>query len=148
LEKAKALDRCKGARRAPSSSSEFVGTVTRSTWPVALPVRSCLAQGEPKTFKTHQRLSKLSTWTSSCNVGTITIIICGYCDCLFTTILSLSKLKKWQQFSLLKSSKIPLHPPFPMGEKAEGIFPRIPQNTPPFEKGRTGGISGKAVSKR
>jgi hypothetical protein len=42
----------------------------------------------------------------------------------------------------LRSRKILLHPPFPKGEKVEGIFQRIPQSSPPFEKGRTGGISG------
>jgi hypothetical protein len=30
----------------------------------------------------------------------------------------------------------------------EGILHRIPESSPPFEKGRTGGISGKAFSKR
>jgi hypothetical protein len=38
--------------------------------------------------------------------------------------------------------------PFSKGEKAEGILHRIPQSSPPFEKGRTGGMSGKAFSKR
>jgi hypothetical protein len=40
------------------------------------------------------------------------------------------------QFSLLKSSKILLHPPFSKGEKAEGIFHRIPKKALlPLKKG-------------
>jgi hypothetical protein len=54
---------------------------------------------------------------------------------------------KMALLSLLQSRQIPLHPPFPKGEKVEGILHRIPQSSPPFEKGRTGGISGKAFSK-
>jgi hypothetical protein len=44
----------------------------------------------------------------------------------------------------LESLKIPL--PFPKGEKPE--FPiGFAKSSPPFEKGRTGRISGKAFSK-
>jgi hypothetical protein len=43
----------------------------------------------------------------------------------------------------LKSRKIPL---FQRDEGESSI--EIPKGSPPFEKGRTGGISGKAFSKR
>jgi hypothetical protein len=36
--------------------------------------------------------------------------------------------------------------PFSKGEKMKGILPRAPKNSPPLEKGRSGGISGKALS--
>jgi hypothetical protein len=51
------------------------------------------------------------------------------------------------QFSFLESRKIPLHPLFPKEEKGEGILHRMLGRSPPFEKGRTGGISGKGFSK-
>jgi hypothetical protein len=37
--------------------------------------------------------------------------------------------------------------PFSKGGKS-GIFQRTPKSSPPFKKGRTGGISGKVFSKR
>jgi hypothetical protein len=47
----------------------------------------------------------------------------------------------------LKNIQIPLNPPFSKGEKAPWVieFPQI--TSPPFGKGRPGGISEKAVSK-
>jgi hypothetical protein len=48
----------------------------------------------------------------------------------------------------LKSGQIPLHPPFPKGEKAESFIEGIEKNSPPFGKGRLGGISENAFSNR
>jgi hypothetical protein len=47
----------------------------------------------------------------------------------------------------VKNFQIPLNPPFSKGEKALWFieFPQI--GSPPFDKGRTGGISGKTFSK-
>jgi len=50
-------------------------------------------------------------------------------------------LKRLQQVSPLKSHKIPLHPPFPKGDEVESSI-EFPKSSPPFEKGRTEGISG------
>jgi hypothetical protein len=36
---------------------------------------------------------------------------------------------------------------FPKGEKAESFIEGIQKSSPPFEKGRLGGISGNAFSK-
>jgi len=41
----------------------------------------------------------------------------------------------------LKSHEIPLRPPFSKGEKEGSFSEGIPKSSPPFEKGRTGGIS-------
>jgi hypothetical protein len=40
----------------------------------------------------------------------------------------------------LKSRQIPLHPPFPKGEREEFFIETIQKSSPPFEKSRTGGI--------
>jgi hypothetical protein len=46
----------------------------------------------------------------------------------------------------LKGRRIFLHPSFPKGEEAKPSI-EFSKSSPPFEKGRTGGISGKAFSK-
>jgi hypothetical protein len=40
----------------------------------------------------------------------------------------------------LKSRQIPLPPPFSKGEKEESFMEGIQKSSPPFEKGKTGGI--------
>jgi hypothetical protein len=51
-----------------------------------------------------------------------------------------------QKFTLLKNCQIPLYPPFSKGEKASGFIEFRLITSPPFGKGRPGGISGQAVS--
>jgi hypothetical protein len=49
--------------------------------------------------------------------------------------------------SIFQSRQIPLAPPFAKGEKMESFIEGVQKSTPPFGKGRLGGISGKAFSK-
>ena len=72
---------------------------------------------------------------------------CPTCP-IYTLTKGIKSYKNSYQFSLVENFQIPLNPPFSKGEKALWFieFPQI--GSPPFDKGRTGGISGKAFSKR
>jgi hypothetical protein len=55
--------------------------------------------------------------------------------------------KNGKSIILLKRRKILLPPPFPKGEKVKSSTANRAKSSPPFEKGRMGGIYGRAFQK-